>query len=253
MKRLIPLLIVLAVVLWGAWYLYGHPQVEGDLLRNATLILEGDFTVSHLTQGGVFDETNIARKAEAGLPPLDLSQKLSQIAELRLKDMFEKQYFEHYSPQGVGAPQIAEQEGYGYVVIGENIALGNFKDDKTLVDAWMASPGHRANILNTRFTEIGIAVGKGDYQGRSRWLAVQVFARPLSLCPSIDMKLKGSIDLEEARIDRLKKEADVFRQAGNIQEYNALVPTINSSLKDLQGMIAIYNGQVQRYNSCIKK
>ena len=96
--------------------------------------------------------------------------------------MFEKEYFEHKSPSGIGASDIAHDVGYEFILVGENIALGNFDGDEALVQAWMDSPGHRANILNKRYTEIGIAAEKGLYQGKMMWLAVQIFARPMSLC-----------------------------------------------------------------------
>ena len=68
--------------------------------------------------------------------------------------------------------------------------MGNFKNDQDLVSAWLNSPGHRANILNTRFTEIGTAVLKGFYEGREVWMAVQEFGLPLSSCPNPDSKVK---------------------------------------------------------------
>ena len=54
----------------------------------------------------------------------------------------------------------------------------------------MASPGHRANILNSRFIDIGVAVKEGEYQGKETWLAVQEFGEPLSDCPSPSTDLR---------------------------------------------------------------
>jgi len=124
--------------------------------------------------------------------------------DLQLDDIFEKQYFAHISPEGLGPSDLAEKSGYEYIMIAENLALGNFKDDNTLVNAWMDSPGHRANILNNRYTEIGVAVGKGFFSESNEnnkeeiatevWIAVQEFGLPLSSCPKPEESLLNTIE-----------------------------------------------------------
>ena len=243
--------------------------IRDEITKTAPLILGHDAPVSKLTVEGVLVYTNAARNINGKLPPLELQKSLSTVAALRLEDMFKKQYFEHYSPQGVGAAEIAEEVHFEYILIGENIALGNFKDDETLVKAWMDSPGHRANILNGRFTQIGIAVGRGKYEGRNTWIAVQVFARPSSLCPEIDKTLKTKIEVYEKVLVDIKAQADrdaeaikktdtstqEGREAYNkkIADYNDLVARINKTIAELKGFIAIYNAQVKAYNLCIKE
>jgi uncharacterized protein YkwD len=112
-------------------------------LRNYT-----DAPTSKLTVTGTIYWTN-QQRGQNNLPALKENLKLTQAAQLKVKDMFDKQYFEHISPQGVGPAGLAETVGYDYIAIGENLALGNFKDDQALVEAWMNSPGHRANILSS--------------------------------------------------------------------------------------------------------
>src|SRR6185369_15716694 len=119
----------------------------------------------------------------SGLPALKENALLDKAAKKKLDDMFAQQYFEHINPQGKGPSDLAKSVGYDYIAIGENLALGNFKNDAELVQAWMDSPGHRANILNKQYTEIGVAVGQGTYEGKKTWLAVQEFGRPTSSCP----------------------------------------------------------------------
>src|SRR3989344_2386836 len=131
-----------------------------------------------LTADGVLSWTNKERE-KAGLPDLAPNQKLTASALAKVRDMFKNQYFAHESPAGKGAGDLAEAEGYDFILIGENLALGNFEGDKALVEAWIASPVHRANILGSRYKEIGIAVGRGMFGGRETWLAVQHFALPL--------------------------------------------------------------------------
>lgn len=216
-----------------------------------------------LTKEGVLVYTNIARAQNGSLPALTYNETLERSAQLKLNDMFSKQYFEHVSPTGVGPADLAKTVGYAYVVVGENLALGNFENNAKLVDAWMASPGHRANILNVRYQEIGIAVGKGMYEGRETWLAVQSFGKPLSSCPSINTATKTTIDHNNEQIASLKAELDVKKALLEstpphnpsynviVAEYNALVPVYNALVESTRILIAQYNAEVQAFNACI--
>lgn len=127
-----------------------------------------------LTNAGVLSATNAARQ-EQGVPVLKLNNTLNAIANDRLKDMFAEQYFAHASPVGNDMIALAKKYQYAYRFIGENIAMGNYATSAAMVDGWMNSPGHRANILNTNYKEIGIAVGKGSLNGRDVWIGVQIF------------------------------------------------------------------------------
>lgn len=214
----------------------------------------------------VIDWTNINRMEVAGLPALKENPKLDNTAEQKLKDMFTNQYFEHISPNGVGASDLASESGYNYILIGENLALGNFKDEKNLLDAWMASPGHRANILNTHYTEIGVAVGRGMFNGEDTWLAVQHFGAPINLCPTIDTILKDKIETDKTQLSSMSvnliKQKDQIDQGSilseitNIQQinnYNSLVAAYNNLIKESKSLITKYNNQVTIFNSCVDK
>ena len=214
-----------------------------------------------LTRSGVIWQTNIQR-IDAGLPQLKESRQLDTAAENKLKDMFGQQYFAHVSPKGIGIDDLAQTTGYEYIAIGENLALGNYEDDKALVQAWMDSEGHRENILNTAFTEIGIAVGQGIYEGRKTWLALQEFGRPFSDCPSPPGAVKAQIDGNDMRLDRVsleieKKLAALRRQSKRsaeynqmVDEYNALVEQYNDLLNQNKALISQYNEQVAAFNKC---
>ena len=137
------------------------------------------------------------------MPALLENTKLDQSAELKAQDMLKNQYFAHTSPSGMAVGNLAEKVGYEFIAIGENLALGNFENDEALVQAWMDSPGHRANILNSRYQEIGVAVLKGVFEGRTTWLAVQHFGLPLSVCPSPQEGVKLTIDANQNKIDEI--------------------------------------------------
>jgi uncharacterized protein YkwD len=222
--------------------------------------------ISNLTQEGVLAWTNAARRNNGGLAALALNAQLNVAAEAKLQDMFAKQYFAHISPSNVGPGDLATRAGYDFLSEGENLALGNFTDDQALVQAWMNSPGHRANILG-KYNEIGIAVGQGTYEGNSTWLAVQEFGRPLSACAQADPALKAKINADKASLDQLKAQADAARAAfealpkpqnneqvdaynAKIGAYNAVVEQIRTLGQQVNGEVTVYNGQVQAANAC---
>lgn len=220
---------------------------------------------SQLTQTGVISQTNNERIAQ-GFPPLLGNLKLGVSAAAKVNDMFAQQYFEHDSPSGVGVDDLAQNAGYAYIVVGENLALGNFKDDQALVTAWMNSPGHRANILNPRFTEIGVAAKKGMFDGREVWLAVQEFGKPLSSCPSVDPSLKQFIEDNKIKTESLQTSlADLRQEIESMQpkygdeynkkvdQYNALIPSYNQLVEAARTLVDTYNTQVRLFNECIVK
>jgi uncharacterized protein YkwD len=104
-------------------------------------------------------------RAQHGEMPLRLNASLQQAAEGHCTEMIAEGYFEHVSPSGLTPAQRIRQDGYisnpgdGYV-IGENLAWGTYtlSTPQAIVDAWLASPEHLANILESRYTETGLAV-----------------------------------------------------------------------------------------------
>lgn len=119
---------------------------------------------------------NIVNKERAanGLPALKVNTNLSAVAEKKAEDMRDKNYFSHTSPT-YGSPfDMMKQFGISYKSAGENIAKGQ-RTPEEVMTGWMNSAGHRANILNADFTEIGIGYVT-DSNGNTYW--VQQFIRP---------------------------------------------------------------------------
>lgn len=110
----------------------------------------------------VVELTNAEREKQ-GLAPLELNEKLSKVAKEKSNDMKKNNYFSHNSPT-YGSPfDMMKQFGVEYRTAGENIAMGQ-KSPEEVVNAWMNSEGHRANIMNGNFTQIGVGhVGEGNY------------------------------------------------------------------------------------------
>ncbi len=228
------------------------------------VVKKASTSTSALSISKVIYYTNLNRQANGGLIGLTENLELDQSAEIKMKDMFAGQYFEHVSPSGVSVSNLADQVGYEYVIIGENLALGDFATDKELVDAWMASPGHRANILNKKYTEIGVADGRGTYEGRQVWLAVQHFGTPKSSCPIIDESLHASITTDQAKIDAMTADLVVRKshidsggeyngQNTNqqIEAYNSLVASYNILVKEVKAKVDTYNAEVRAFNTCV--
>lgn len=122
------------------------------------------------------DATNETR-SEFSLGELTINDKLVAAAQLKADDMAERGYFAHQTPEGLQPWYFLDQVGYPYAAAGENLAV-NFSDSYEAHNAWLDSPGHRANILQNQFTEIGIATARGKYKGRSTVFVVQFFGRP---------------------------------------------------------------------------
>jgi hypothetical protein len=219
---------------------------------------------SELTREGIANWTNTQRSA-SGLIPLHVNPELNKAAESKLNDMFEQQYFEHESPDGKSPADVIKATGYAYIIVGENLALGNFKNDEILVQAWMDSPGHRANILNKKFQEIGTAARKATFEGKEVWLAVQEFGTPLSFCPSPGSSEKLSIDhnrseiaLMQSDLQSLKSDIDANRFNSEeeynraVAKYNSLAERLNKLADQTQNLVTNYNENVNEFNKCLE-
>ncbi|MBI2099860.1 MAG: CAP domain-containing protein [Candidatus Vogelbacteria bacterium] len=120
--------------------------------------------------------TNQRREA-ARLPNLEVSPILTAAAQQKAADMAARGYFSHQDPSGAPPWDWLRRAGYTYDFAGENLAI-NFIDSADVVRAWMESPTHRDNIIRSTYTQIGIGVANGYYQGRPSMFVVQFFGRP---------------------------------------------------------------------------
>jgi hypothetical protein len=102
---------------------------------------------------------------------------LDAAATLKAQDMAKGSYFSHNSPTGVTPWHWFDAAGYSYVYAGENLAVF-FTDSTAVVEAWMKSPTHRANIVGSNYREIGVGTAKGKYNGYDTVFVVQLFGAP---------------------------------------------------------------------------
>lgn len=131
---------------------------------------------SEITQGSVLDLTNKVRIAE-GLGGLQYNATLQKAAQAKADDMAARKYFSHTTPDGKTPWTFFEAAGYVYQSAGENLAV-HFADVEPLQDAWMNSPGHRANIMSPKYTEMGVGIARGEYEGYESVFVVELFGLP---------------------------------------------------------------------------
>lgn len=104
-----------------------------------------------------------AERAKQGLGALTFNAQLAEVAQAKAQDMHDKGYFSHTSPT-YGSPfDMMKTFGITYRSAGENIAMG-YTTPQAVMNAWMNSAGHRANIMNASYTQIGVGfVANGNY------------------------------------------------------------------------------------------
>ena len=140
-----------------------NPQVA-----NPDLIYPGDvLNIPQISDAVLSYENEVVRlvnerRAQYGLKPLTVNWELSRVARYKSEDMYNNRYFSHTSPT-YGSPfDMMRAFGLSYRSAGENIAYGQ-RTPAAVVNAWMNSSGHRANILNSSYTQIGVGYCPNGY------------------------------------------------------------------------------------------
>ena len=139
------------------------PTPTPETTKPAPVQTSGEFSAY---QQEVLNIVNKERTSR-GLSALKFNAELAKVATTKSQDMIDRNYFDHNSPT-YGSPfDMMKKFGITYKSAGENIAMGQ-KTPQEVMTAWMNSDGHRKNILNSSFTEIGIGIAK-DKNGRLYW------------------------------------------------------------------------------------
>ncbi len=185
-------LMVIAIGFTGL--VYGWTSLPGETGRVLGF-------ASSISPNQVIEQTN-AQRISSGLSPLTTNSLLNAAALAKGQHMFANQYWAHTAPDGTSPWTFIRNSGYSYQVAGENLAR-DFSDTGGMVQAWMASPTHQANIMNTRYQETGVAVIDGTLQGVETTLVVQMFGTPQSLAavkpkPTVGPTAPATVSIEEA-------------------------------------------------------
>ncbi len=122
------------------------------------------FSVKAAVNADRLYELHNDERASHNLGSLRVNTALVDSANKKAAAMLASDCWSHYCPNGESPWQFFDEAGYGYVYAGENLAEG-FDDDAAVMNAWMNSPTHRANILKPEFDEIGIGFAHGNFQG----------------------------------------------------------------------------------------
>lgn len=141
-----------------------NPQVSNPALIYPNQVLNIPLTDESITsfEQQVIDLTN-EKRTSRGLKPLTANWELSRVARYKSQDMVNNKYFSHTSPT-YGSPfNMIKNFGIKYRSAGENIAYGQ-RTPEQVVNSWWNSAGHRANMLNANYTDIGVGyVSNGNY------------------------------------------------------------------------------------------
>lgn len=158
--------------------------------------MSSEWMVSSILPAVIVDLTNEERENVA-LGDLRRNATLDAAATLKAQHMASNEYFAHYSPEGISPWHWFNVAGYKFVHAGENLAI-YFSDSDAVVDAWMNSPTHRANIVNKNYTEIGVGTARGTYEGFDTVYVVQLFGTPakLSAASPVETQAGGSAAIE---------------------------------------------------------
>jgi hypothetical protein len=169
-------LVALAIVgflSFRAGVVHGHIRPDTPAVSVAVKTLQ----VSDIDVYDLWNQTNEAR-AQNNLPALSLNPLLNASASAKCNDMVAKDYWSHIDPTGMHGWHFITEAGISYITAGENLAYG-YDGATGVVNGWMNSEEHKANILNAGFTDVGFAVCKsGDFQNKGpQLLVVQHFVK----------------------------------------------------------------------------
>lgn len=160
-------LVLVVMLLVGIQVFYNMSQTGSVLGDRANVSMEA-----------LLEQTNKARQSN-DLGALTINQKLNKAAYLKAKDMLDKEYWGHVSPDGTEPWYWFSEAEYNYLKAGENLAR-NFHTAEAVNTAWMESPDHRRNILEPDYTEVGYAIASGTIKGESTTIIVALYGRPIA-------------------------------------------------------------------------
>lgn len=158
-------------------YSVGMVGLKFVVLATAIALPAASLYSSAITPNNIISLTNSSRTS-LSLTQLVENYRLDASAQAKAEDMLAHQYFAHTSPDGVTPWSWIKGQGYYYQNAGENLAV-YFTQAEDVTAGWMASPTHRANIVDTRYTDIGVGVAQGEYNGYPAIFVVQHFGEPV--------------------------------------------------------------------------
>ena len=166
-----------------------------------------------------------ATNNENGLVVSDL---LTKAAQMKADDMALKGYFSHISPKGEEPWVWFDKVGYKYNYAGENLAV-DYTESSDVTEGWINSAKHKANLLNKNFTEIGIGVADGIFEGHKTTFVVQFFAKPLAANEVVQKQETSTVT---KLLSLIKAETPVSTKAGVSKGEVLGVESVNTNWND---------------------
>src|SRR6185437_10613391 len=163
---------------WLIFFLAVILATEGFLVSNLIARQSDQQFLAAVVPAEIIALTNTER-TDNSVGTLSEDALLDSAAQAKAADMAAKGYFSHVGPDGKTPWQWIDASGYQYQYAGENLAV-RFIDSTDVVNAWMASPTHRANMVKPVYTQIGVGVAEGLYEGQPATYVVQYFGTPKS-------------------------------------------------------------------------
>lgn len=176
------LLVGAGIVLNSLWY------SKGAVLGDATSLAAEQIVAQTNVQRQQKDETTLVENPQ-----------LASAAQAKASDMVARNYWSHTTPDGKSPWSFLDGAGYSYQLAGENLAYG-FDNPDAVVNGWMQSPEHRANILNQDFSQIGIGVASSkNFQGKGpETIVVALYAQPSASSIGISFRVNGPAETSAA-------------------------------------------------------
>lgn len=182
--------LTIAVLLVSSVFFLGVSAGSSFFLQKT--ILGASITASVLVD--LANETRLAYNE----PLLTRNTLLDNAAQLKGEDMSTRGYFSHNSPDGITPWYWLDKVGYVFMYAGENLAV-NFFESKEVQSAWLNSPTHKDNLLNSNFKEIGIATVEGIYKNTPTIFVVQMFGSPASAKVATKIKTATTTTQQEEK------------------------------------------------------
>lgn len=181
-------------------------------------------------QQHIIDLTNNIRERK-GLTPINRASKLTTSAQYKSNDMAEGQYFAHTAPDGKNLRYFLNYVAYDFSYAGENLAMG-FATAGDVVDAWIKSPTHYANLIDPDFQEIGIGVAAGSFDNIPTTYVTQHFGKPRVLAQAQTAQQPTEIIPEKPQETVLAEQ--IKPQQSTPEEIPSQTPTTNPPVQNFQ-------------------
>jgi len=223
------LLYVLLVVVFNLAVRLGHEEFPTVLGYATDIRLEQLLTLTN------------KERTTLNLTPLTFNTTLSKAATKKAEDMFANGYWAHNSPQGKTPWDFIVASGYSYTMAGENLAK-NFSTSKGVVDAWMASPTHKDNIVKPGYREVGFAIVNGVLNGEETTLVVQMFGtsdkvavekeeKPVVVVPTGEPRALGEAVVNTTSVPATASQLNMAATLSSIIEKPLVnIPTITKEI-----------------------